>query len=159
MKKSFSFYLEEDIINELKKQAKQEKISLSELCRRKLTQENKPVQQSVSTEKLEKQNAEIQNVLTSMYQMLSRQTSSEVINERLQNIENTTEEMGHDFYKFLINNMYLLLNLAIPDTASYKKSMLQSSSNEKFTNLINGILEEEIIIQHDKDGNVGMFLK
>ena len=43
MKKSFSFYLEEDIINELKKQAKQEKISLSELCRRKLTQENQPV--------------------------------------------------------------------------------------------------------------------
>ena len=159
MKKSFSFYLEEDIINELKKQAKQEKISLSELCRRKLTQENKPVQQSVSTEKLEKQNAEIQNVLTSMYQMLSRQTSSEVINERLQNIENTTEEMKYNTNKFLANNMYLLLNLAIPDTASYKKSMLQSSSNEKFTNLINGILEEEIIIQHDKDGNVGMFLK
>ena len=70
-----------------------------------------------------------------------------------------TEEMGHDFYKFLINNMYLLLNLAIPDTASYKKSMLQSSSNEKFTNLINGILEEEIIIQHDENGKVGVYKK
>lgn len=161
MKKSFSFYLEESIINDLKQQAKQQKISLSELCARKLKQENtnNNVTQSVSTEKLEKQNAEIQNVLMSMYQMLSRQTSSEVINERLQNIENTTEDMKCNFYKFFINNMYLLLNLAIPRNASYKKSMLQSSSNENFTNLINGILEEEIIIQHDEDGNVGMFQK
>ena len=161
MKKSFSFYLEESIINDLKQQAKQQKISLSELCARKLKQENtnNNVTQSVSTEKLEKQNAEIQNVLMSMYQMLSRQTSSDVINERLQKIENKAEVMEVNTNKLFINNMYLLLNLAIPDSATYKRNLLESSNSTKFNDMIKGVLEEELIIQHDENGNVGMFRK
>ncbi len=141
------FRLDDKLAEELKFQAKQNGITLSELCRRKLMQENKPVQieqvtQSVNTEKLEKQIEEIQKVQIQLYQMLSRQPSADLINKHITN----SASMQHDIFYCVNKFSSLLLFLSLNQSLSneVRDSICPDSLDERFLKIVDKILDDKI---------------
>lgn len=140
MKKSFSFYLEESIINDLKQQAKQQEISLSELCARKL--KHKEEEKQVNIEKLEKQIEEIQKVQIQLYQMISRQPSADLINKHITN----SASMQHDIFYCVNKFSSLLLFLSLNQSLSneVRDSICPDSLDERFLKIVDKILDDKI---------------